>query len=566
MCDERDVRVGGHGSRGVWIAVALALAQTALLAVTAWDKSDTADESEYVAAAATLWANGDVGYLCGAPVLPRWGAALALAAVDPAVTRTPRDEPLRYVLADVPPERLRAVLFAVRLPTILIVVAGGLVVASAARRFGSTAAVLTHALWCFSPTVLANGSLATLDAWAAAFLCMAAWALLRGRERFGAASAAILGVACGAAAASKITALGFVPVAALAILVGVPRGARATTLATAAVAFLATIWATYAFTVGPVHVGMPCEPDGGRVVGPLPFPAWIEGVLFQLRHGRIGHLGYLCGMVGTHGWWWFYLVCLVFKPTVGAQALALLRGGAALVRRPPRASLALDAMLLTYPLMLLVFLSAGSHQGGVAFLLPAFPFVMLWTGHGIGDVVRAFGRRGRAVMLACVALGAVEALCVHPHYLMFFNLWAGGPSGGPRYLVHRDDWGQDDRRLAVWQRRHHVARLYFAAYGPNAARWGVVGEPVPCTPTAGVYALHAIEVHRPQFSLSPGCIDWLTVEPPDERLGYSIYVYIVDDARLARLRDERAVATPFWRSGAAPARAVPSVAFPERID
>jgi hypothetical protein len=293
---------------------------------------------------------------------------------------------------------------------------------------------------------------------------------------------------------------------------------------------------------------MPCEPDGGRVVGPLPFPAWIEGLLFQLRHGRVGHLGYLHGMVGMRGWWWFYLACLAFKLTVGAQALAALRGGAVVVRRPPRASLALDAMLLAYPLALLVFLSAGSHQGGVAFLLPAFPFVMLWAGHGIGDVVRAFGRRGRALMLACVALGAVEALRVHPHYLM-----------------HRDDWGQDDRRLAVWQRRHHVARLYFAAYGPNAARWGVVGEPVPCTPTVGIYALHAIEVHRPQLSLTPGCIDWLTVEPPDERLGYSIYVYTVDDARLARLRTERAVATPFWRSGAAPVRAVPSVAFPERI-
>jgi hypothetical protein len=172
----------------------------------------------------------------------------------------------------------------------------------------------------------------------------------------------------------------------------------------------------------------------------------------------------------------------------------------------------------------------------------------------MSDVTAAFGRRGRVLVLACLALGTAEALRVHPHYLMFFNVWAGGPTGGPRYLIHRDDWGQDKRRLAEWQQRHRVPRLYYAAYGPNAERWGIVADPVPCTPTAGVYALHAVEVHRPQFALAPGCVDWLTVEPPDERLGYSIYLYTVDDARLERLRAAPPTATPFWRSGASAAR------------
>jgi hypothetical protein len=62
---------------------------------------------------------------------------------------------------------------------------------------------------------------------------------------------------------------------------------------------------------------------------------------------------------------------------------------------------------------------------------------------------------------------------------------------------------------------------------------------VPCEPTEGAYALHAIEVHRPQFGLKPGCIDWLTVEPPDARIGSSIYLYAVDAARIARLRGAR---------------------------
>ena len=563
MCDERGVRAGGHGLRGAWIALALALIQGTLLSTTAWDKSDTADESQYVAAAATLWANGDVAYVCGAPALPRWGAALALAAVDgAALARTPLDEPLRYVFVARDATRLRIGLFAARLPTIVVVVLGGLMLWSAARRFGATAATVTHALWCFSPTILANGSLATLDAWGAAAMCAVLWACLRLRERPGARRAAVVGVACGAAAGCKMTTLGIVPLAAIALFVCVPRGMRARALAAGTLAFAATIWATYAFTLGYVHVTTPCDPSPtGTSIGPLPAPAWIEGVLFQLHHGREGHAGYLAGQVSAHGWWWFYLVCLAVKVTIGAQALALL-AAFGLALHPTRGALLRTAALLAYPLMLLVALSASRHQGGIAFLLPAFPFVMLWCGSTLGDVT--LGPRSRAAVVACLVLGALEMWRVHPHDLMFFNLWAGGPSGGPRYLVHRDDWGQDDRRLAVWQRDHGIARVYFASYGANAARWGVVGEPVPCEPTPGVYALHAIEVHRPQFSLTPGCIDWLTVEPPDTRLGYSIYLYTVDEARLARLRRERATVTPFWRSGPPPGPA--DVAFPTAVE
>ena len=60
-----------------------------------------------------------------------------------------------------------------------------------------------------------------------------------------------------------------------------------------------------------------------------------------------------------------------------------------------------------------------------------------------------------------------------------------------------------------------------------------------------------MEVHRPQ-RIAPGCLDWLTVEPPDERLGYSIYIYQVNKERIERLRAERATPAPFWRSGPPP--------------
>jgi len=63
--------------------------QAALLAHTAWDKSDTADEPTYIAAAALVWAHRDYSFNSGAPVLPKWGFAAALRLVDPAIGQTP---------------------------------------------------------------------------------------------------------------------------------------------------------------------------------------------------------------------------------------------------------------------------------------------------------------------------------------------------------------------------------------------------------------------------------------------------------------------------------------------
>jgi hypothetical protein len=210
-----------------------------------------------------------------------------------------------------------------------------------------------------------------------------------------------------------------------------------------------------------------------------------------------------------------------------------------------------DAALLAYPVVLLAFMSQAPTQTGIRYLLPAFPFAMLWLGRALPDLWRAFGRSGLAVAAACLLAAAVESLSVHPHHLMFFNRWAGGPVGGPRYLILSDDWGQDQRRLGVWIREHDLPGVFYTYYAGMPRRWGVEYRPPPCTPRRGTYALHAVEVHRPR-RIEPGCLDWLTVEPPDERIGYSIYIYQVNRERLERLRAERNTATPFWRSGPAP--------------
>jgi len=539
-----------------WLAAAgLAAIQAALLVHTAWDKSEVGDEPTYLAAAALAFAHRDLDFNREAPALPKWGFALGLRAVDPSVAQTParRDWAATHVLWSKTPDGMRRNLLGARLATILVTVLGGLALWRAASRFGAGPALVTHALWCVSPAILANGALATLDGWVTALLCAGMLAAVRYCEAPGAMRAAACGAALGLAAACKVTSLPAVPVALLVGTVAWRRQGRPGGLGDAgksAGAFAASavlaLWAVYGFSAGPVTVAE------GTAFPLAPFPEWWGGLLQQWGVAGAGHSTYLFGEVRSTGWWWFYLAALALKTTIGAQALALVRLAAWVRRRPLVAERWTDAAILAYPALLLLMLSLGRTQTGIRYLLPAFPFAMLWAGRALPDAVRAFGpAAGRAAVAAAILASAAESLAVHPHHLMFFNRWAGGPEGGPRYLILGDDWGQDQRRLGEWQAANHIPTIYYAEYSGMPRRWGINYKPAPCEPKVGVFALQAVEVHRPRRT-DPGCLDWLTVEPPDERLGYSIYVYVVDRERLQRLAAERATTRPFWRSGAPP--------------
>jgi 4-amino-4-deoxy-L-arabinose transferase-like glycosyltransferase len=542
--------------------LALLALQAGLLAHTAWDKSDTADEPVYLAAALGQWVEGDLTSNCESPALPKWGFALALRLSDPTLfDLTVRQG--RHPLWSRTLPQTRRNLFAARLTTLLVTLAGGVCVFLLASRFGRAAALAALALWVCSPNVLAQGSLATLDAWAAAGTAAAAWAGVRFFERPRLGRALLTGACVGLAAACKVTTLASLPVLAAGFAWACLRRTsgdieprtRLPRLLVGwtglALGFLLTLWLVYGGRLARVQTELLCgEPVAGfgaHTFGPVPFAPWIEGLLVQVLHGRQGHRNYLFGEVRFDGWWWFYLAALAFKTTLGAQALVLLRLAAAWRRRPTRREWALDLALLALPLLLFVVMSAGRTQNGIKYLLPACPLALVWCARVWPLAAAAFGRAGVLAASLCLAAGAVESLRLHPHHLMFFNLWAGGPEGGPRYLIHGDDWGQDQRRLAAWQRAVRPWRLFYTYYAGEPLHWGVSYQPPPCTPTPGYYALQAIEVHRPR-RIAPGCLDWLTVEAPDERLGHSIYIYLVTRARIARLVEARGRVQPFWAS------------------
>lgn len=533
------------------LALCLALLQTALLTHTAWDKSDTADEVTYIAAAASLLGTGTTNQNCEAPLLPKrgFGATLLLAGYPVfsapnglaawhhlAESRHARPETTDRTSVAATPEALQRLLLSARAATILVVVLAGLLLFQIALRWGNGPALASQSLWVSSPLILAHGSLATLDAWTAATMVLVVATVFRFADRPSVKYAALIGGACGLAAATKISTLAALPVLLVVLGLAVRRGTTAPNLSfvratlAAAGGFLLTLWAVYGFTIGPVDLTNPCPfpPQAAVREGLLlPFPAWIEGLLFQLHHGGAGHANYLFGQVRQDGWWWFFAAALALEVPLGVQGLALLRLAAAVAarRQPPFGARFEEAALLATPVLLFGLLSLARHQGSLSFLIPALPMILLWLGRSLRPIGLAFPRTGLPLAALLIVLTGAESLRVHPHHLMFGNLWAGGPEGISEYFIHRKDWGQDKRRLGEWQRDQGLGEIFYAPYGENAEAWGIRWQPVPCRPTPGVHAIHEIEWRRPRFSLVTGCTDWLATHTPETTLGHSIRIY-----------------------------------------
>lgn len=534
-----------------YVALLLTVLQALLLITTAVANGDTVDESTYIGSAAQQWAHGNTRYNCEAPALPKWAFGAALRASGPHISSTPKQvrKTNKYMMWGRPKHMVQRHLLAARFASIALMLACGVVLFEVLARWWSPRAGLAAlAAWVFSPNLIAHGTLATLDGWATGLSLLTLLALLWWERAPSPRALLAIGLGVGAIAASKVPALAVV----LSVMItfsfkhakscgSLGQAAVRTLRDTAIVAALSllTLWAVYGFQSGQV--------DGTNLCGRRykmgefefwsPMHDWVEGVLFQIKHGRSGHRSYLFGEVRHDGWWWFYLAALALKSTHAGQLLT-----AVMLWKTPRASWGHIIRYASGAVVLLIVLSAGKTQNGVKYVLPLYAYWVLWLAFVVHHAPR-FGR----VFLALFALAAIETVVIHPHHLMQFNAWAGGPSGGPRYLIHGDDWGQGQKALGEWMAEHKHGWVYYTRYSGYPPAWGVKYKSVPCEPTTGVFALHAINVHRPERN--PGCLDWLTVEPPDERLGHGIYLYTVDKARLERLKAHPRDAPVFWRAG-----------------
>ena len=142
----------------------------------------------------------------------------------------------------------------------------------------------------------------------------------------------------------------------------------------------------------------------------------------------------------------------------------------------------------------------------------------------------------------------LSTLSIHPHYLSFFNLLAGGPEKGYTILIDSNiDWGQDLLRLQEWMRENNVSSVKLSWFGsaPPSA-YGLVYEPLPgyphhldlwwnlpfdpAAPAPGWYAISVSNLGEPPLRTEEKTrFAWFRNHEPTDRIGYSINLYYIPE-------------------------------------
>jgi hypothetical protein len=529
-------------------------------------KSPTVDEQAHLMRGYVYLELGDLRFKIGHPILanalnafPIWALTdLSVPTDDPAWLEN-RWGPFADHLIWQPGNDVDLIFFLSRLVTVALgMLFAALVFRWARQLWGGWGGLVALALFVFDPTIVAHSRFTTDDVAVSFFYFAATYGLWRYLEMGRARDLVLAGVAFGLAQGCKFSALLLMPV--FVAVVGLwpflrapgpgTLGRCATNrwrwLLSHAVGLLAmfaigglTLWAAYRFELRSLP-GWPL---------PVPAAAYFEDLIWESRYfGREGYV-FLRGQISATGWWYYFLVAFALKSPLPAHLLL----GATLVglwRRLPspkggrEGRARLMALLLPASVYLLSTLVVSLNIGYRLFI-PVLPYLYVLTGR-----LAALARKVRRTLLAgALAWSAVIALCIHPHYLAYFNVLAGGPDHGWRYLVDSNiDWGQDLPALHDVVERDNLGQIKLSYFGTaHPSYYGLDFEPLPTweptpeqgnpftrtyyphDPAPGIYAISA--THLQGVVLDPDEWDtyaWFRDKPPFANAGYSILLYQVE--------------------------------------
>lgn len=480
---------------------------------------------------------------------------IRLPVDDPSWQQTNFHRPAELFMWEIGNDVARILLLG-RLPTVWLgMLLAALVGRYAARLSGRRlAGLLALAFIALDPNILAHTQLATTDLGLAAAAALAGYALWGYLRQPAWRRIVFAGISFGLLQNTKFTAGLFVPLFGLAILVGVwqqwhtmtPR-IRATMLAQLLIAFplsaLFTLWAAYGFQVGTLPTYLPTLPQLAGVT--LPLSHHLEQLLDIGGRLQKETPAFLLGQYSGSGWWYYFPVAFLLKTPLPTLLLLAETAAISLWQRGPQRPSPFNridlAALLIPPLGYFTIALTSEINLGYRHLLPLLPFLVVFA--AVALTYLGALRRWRLAAGLALWLGAATLL-IHPHHLSFFNLLAGGPDGGWRYLVDSNiDWGQDLPELADWMTQNDAPWVYLSYFGEARPEYygiayrGLDSFPprlmapnarifYPSDPAPGLYAISVTNLQGVHFA-DHDLYAWFRQRVPLAKIGYSIFVYDV---------------------------------------
>lgn len=442
---------------------------------------------------------------------------------EPPGAYSPPLEPATRFLFD-PRHDWRWMLRAGRVMILLAGVAlAGLVWLWSRELFGPAGAVLSLGLYCLSPTMIANSSLATIDLFTALWFFLACRCWWRLTAKVTPAGVVASGVSSGLLVATKISSVLLGPLV-LALLAGrlaaegalpfpfsrtgssapaanrVRRASLALATAAAIAVAVVTLWVCYlpqltffrAAEGASVSLGHLARAYAGSLSAVLDFLGKThllpELYLHDLRvflATTAVRRAYMAGEYSLGGWGhffpvvWFLKAPLPWLLSLGAAAAGIAWGrtfgpllGVSGVETGAGASAAPSRReYIPLAALIIVYLGASMVSGlniGIRHILPVFPPLFVLAGAAVLVPARRLWRH--AVLGVILLWSARELVTVRGQYLSYFNNFAGGSREGHRWFVDSSyEWGQDLPAFELWLERRGQGEgrppVYFSYFG-----------------------------------------------------------------------------------------------------
>ncbi|MBI5724717.1 MAG: hypothetical protein HZA50_12210 [Planctomycetes bacterium] len=532
---------------GPALAVVLLLAAHWAMAVTAVrDKSATFDEGFHLTAGYSYWLAGDFRLDPESGFLAQRIMALPLLAGDykfpdrnqPAWFNSHLPLLSQQFFYESPNDPDKMLLRARMMVAFLSVALGALVFCWSRRLFGTAGGLVSLSLYAFSPVMLSNGALATIDLTASLGFMLCAtcfWAMLQRLTIW------TLLASCGSVAfllLAKMSAVLAAPMLlvllVLRLIVARPleialpglwrqitgRLAKAGVLAGALVVHVilaaAIIWAFFGFRYSAFADGVAgrdsfyntrmVDQAAGPVADTVSFArrhrllpeAYLYGFGYAM-HGAQNHSAFLNGRYSDEGWPEFFPYVFLVKTPPETFVILLLATAAAWYKWRRRSAADgspagngkisfAGAIYSTAPFwaLLAIYWAAAIASNiniGVRHILPTYAPMYVLAGAAGWWLARA-ARRMKYVLGGLLVLAAAECLWIWPDYLAYFNFVAGGPSNAWRHLVDSSlDWGQDLPGLKKYLDRSAQAggeNVYLSYFGTSSPTYyGIKARRLP---------------------------------------------------------------------------------------
>ena len=445
------------------------------------------------------------------------------------------------------------ILFWGRVPAVFLSLGLAVVVALWARRlWGMPGALLAAALYLLDPTITAHAQLVTTDVGLAFFATLYLFVLRSYLEKPDRLRLAASGVTLGLALGAKFSAIILIPITAALLLIATwsardisvaepkhakrGRGGKAGGMAPKKTpapgvpgiwAGFAIILATSALVIWALYF-FPSDPF-----------LYLKGLQTVNRDHDPNYLPYLMGEMKPGRWYSYFLIAYLVKTPL--PVLLMLAAAVVVFFRGKRAAVLEECFLIVPALAFFAGYSLTADNLGVRYLIPCFPFFMIFTARLAPTLQEAkiWAKAALAILLAWTAL---EFVRIWPDHLSYFNQITGIPPQGSRWLDDSNlDWGQGLIQLRAYLDAHPEGDFRFCYFGSgDPAYYGIHGREITvkgllAPPVSGTYILSAHCVARARADLAraygEGGGNWLARAVPQTVVGHAFEIYRVPQVR-----------------------------------